>query len=318
MQMLKIPTAKYQIFNTESSALKFIKTQVENQWYIKASGLAGGKGAIFAENNKKAEEAIKQMKDFGNAGKTFLIEECLKGEEFSAFSAVNGKDHILLGFAQDHKTVFDGNLGPNTGGMGCSSPPKAINRNIKKQVDLIIIKIIKGLEHLKRPYLGILYLGGMIDSKGKVRIIEFNARWGDPEAQVIIPSIKNDLYETVINTINGKIKNFKIKKDNLYRIVVTAASKGYPENYSKVIGKNINGLDKLLKNKNIKIFGAGLKIVKGKYTVSGGRIFYVLAKGKNILEASHKVYKALSKISISGDNLHYRKDIGYRDLERLK
>ncbi len=316
MQILKIPTAKYQIFNTQSSALKFIKSQNDKQWYIKASGLAAGKGAIFAENNKKAAAAIKQMKDFGKAGNTFLVEECLKGEEFSAFAAVNGKDYILLGYAQDHKTVFDGNLGPNTGGMGCSSSPIAITQKIKKQVDLIFNKTAKGLVRLKRPYLGILYLGGIIDNKGRVKIIEFNARWGDPEAQVIIPSIKNDLYETVTNIINGNIKNIKIKKENLYRFVVTAASKGYPQNFSNVIGKNINGFEKIIKNKNINVFGAGIKIIKGKYTVSGGRIFYVMAQGVDVVQARKNVYNALSKISISGNNLHYRRDIGYRDIER--
>lgn len=317
MQIVKIPTAKYQIFNKVSSALKFIKSQDNKPWYIKASGLSAGKGAIFAENNKKAEKAIKQMKKFGKAGKTFLIEECLEGEEFSAFAAVNGKDYILLGYAQDHKTVFDRNIGSNTGGMGCSSPPKAITPKIKKQVNLIFNRTAKGLVRLKRPYLGILYLGGIIDQNGKVKIIEFNARWGDPEAQVIIPSIKNDLYLTVIDIISGDFKKIKISKDNLYRIVVAGTSKGYPQNYSDVIGKKIIGFDRLLKNKNVNVFGAGIKILKGKYLVSGGRIFYVLSAGKNVKQARLKVYSALSKVSITGGNLHYRKDIGYRDLNRL-
>src|SRR4030042_795655 len=225
---------------------------------IKASGLAAGKGAIFTQNKKQALEAITQMAGFGDAGKTFLIEECLQGEEFSSFAIVDGKDFLILGHAQDHKKVFDGDLGPNTGGMGCSSPPLVITPKIEKQIRLIFKKTAEGLAAIDRPYRGILYLGGMIDSKGKIWVIEFNARWGDPEAQVIVPGIKNDFYQLSNDVISGNIKKIKIKKDNLYRVAVTAASQGYPSDYSKVTGKKIFGLDKILQNKRVKIFGAGV------------------------------------------------------------
>lgn len=314
MQIQKIPTAKYQIFNAEASALKYIKTQAENQWYIKASGLAGGKGAIYAKNKNEAISAIGKMKNFGIAGKTFLIEECLQGEEFSSFAIVSGKNFQILGHAQDHKTAYDGNLGPNTGGMGCSSPPLVITEKIEKQIKSIFKKTVEGLVKIKTPYLGILYLGGIVDSKNKVKIIEFNARWGDPEAQVVLPSIKNDYLELILSAIKGKLK--KVVQDKIYRVVVTAASKGYPGDTSKVIGKKIKGLDKIIKSKT-KIYGAQTKMIRKKYTAAGGRLFYVLGEGKNVAEARKKAYNVLSKLSIIGNNLHFRKDIGYRDLERL-
>jgi phosphoribosylamine--glycine ligase len=316
MEKNKIPTAKFKVFKTQSSGVSFIKKQKDSKWFVKASGLAAGKGAIFAANSKEAINAINQMKNFGKAGETFIIEEYLEGEEFSSFAAVNGKSFIILGHAQDHKTVYDGNLGPNTGGMGCSSQPLAITPQIEKQVNEIFKKTVVGLAKLKRPYLGILYLGGIIDSKDKVDVIEFNARWGDPEAQVIIPSIKNDFFEMATQIIEGKINKIKIRKDNLYRVVITAASKGYPVDYKNAVGKNINGLGKVLKMKNLKVYGAGVKKLKNKYIVAGGRLFYIMAAGPNVAQARKIAYNALSRINIGRGLLHFRNDIGYRDLNR--
>src|SRR4030042_3148024 len=261
MKDFNIPTPKFKICNSQKSGEKFIKSQKEKRYFIKASGLAAGKGAIFAQNRKQALEAITHIAGFGDAGKTFLIEECLLGEEFSSFAIVDGKDCQLLGHAQDHKKVFNGDLGPNTGGMGCSSPPLVITPKIEKQIRLIFKKTAEGLAAIDRPYRGILYLGGMIDIKGKVWVIEFNARWGDPEAQVIVPSIENDFYHLTREVISGNIKKIKIKKDNLYRVAVTAASQGYPSDYSKVTGKKIFGLERSRSiSGSIKIFGAGVKV----------------------------------------------------------
>lgn len=310
-----IPTAKFQVFKSEKTGIEFIKKQKKSKWYVKASGLAAGKGAIFAADNEEVINAINQMKNFGKSGETFIIEEFLEGEEFSSFAAVNGNNFIILGHAQDHKTVYDGNVGPNTGGMGCSSPPLVITKQIEKQINAIFRKTVVGLVKLKRPYLGILYLGGIIDLKNKINVIEFNARWGDPEAQVILPSIKSDYFSLVSVILDGKKP--KLIKDRRYRIIVAAAAKGYPAAYGKIIGKEINGLDKLIKSK-MKIYGGGVKIQGDKYLVSGGRIFYVLGEGRNVAEAQEKVYNSLSLVSIAGGNLHYRKDIGYRDLKRLK
>lgn len=332
MKNFKIPHPAYKICKTYKQGIAFIKNQKNAPWFIKASGLAAGKGAVYAQNNKAALAAIKSMNNFGKAGETYLIEKCLSGEEFSAFALVNGKKHEIIGFAQDHKQVFDRDLGLNTGGMGCSSPPMVITKQVESQVKSIIQKTVEGLVRVGRPYRGILYLGGMIVrrkkhalrsfSEGRVWVIEFNARWGDPEAQVILPSIKNDYLDVVEKTLSGKIP--KIKKDNQYRIVVAATSKGYPGDFSKVTGKEITGLAKAIKSKRDKIFPAAVKIKRGlpagrqsKFIASGGRLFYVLGQGKNVAIARKLAYNALSSINIEGNFLHYRTDIGWRDLERM-
>lgn len=317
MQKFAIPHPKFKICHSQSEGLIFIKSQKEGKWFIKASGLAAGKGSLYAKNNQDAIQKIKEMKKFGKSGKTFLIEECLAGEEFSLFAIVDGPNFIIVGAAQDYKRVYDGDVGPNTGGMGCSSPPMVITRSIEDQIKSIFQKTVQGLVQIGRPYRGVLYLGGMIDKKGKAFVIEFNARWGDPEAQVIVPSLKNDLYDIAKLVITGKIKKIKLKKDNLYRVVVTAAAKGYPQDYTSVRGKSIDGLKSILASPHVKIFGAGVKKIDGKFRANGGRLFYVMASGHNVVSAREKAYNALSKIKISGNNLHYRTDIGFRDLERM-
>jgi len=328
MKKFKIPAPEFKICKSSQEGIDFIKSQKRGEWFIKTSGLAAGKGALYAKDNHQAIQKINQMKDFGKAGQTYLIEKCLVGEEFSSFAIVDGSNFVLLGHAQDHKPVFDGDLGPNTGGMGCSSPPMAITKKIEKQIKNIFKKTTEGLVKIGRSYRGILYLCGMIDKNGMVYVIEFNARWGDPEAQVIIPSIKNDFYELANQVLDGGIKKIKIKKDNSYRIAVTAASRGYPSDYSKVIGKQIFGLDHLLNQftssrhperseGSYKIFGAGVKIHNSKYLVNGGRLFYVTTAGKNVAQARKIAYNALSLVNVESDNLHYRTDIGWRDLERF-
>ena len=315
MKSNKLPIPRYKICKSEKDGINFIKDQKDSEWYVKVSGLAAGKGALHAKNNQDAIAKIKQMKKFGKAGRTYLIEECLEGEEFSSFAIVNGKNFEIVGHAQDHKTVLDGNIGPNTGGMGCSSPPMAITKKVEVQITSIFRKTIEGLVKIGRPYIGILYLGGLIDKQGKVQVIEFNARWGDPEAQVLIPAIKNDFYSLMSNALRGNLQ--KIIKDKKYRVVVTAASKGYPGNYNQTIGKEIKGLDELLKNR-VKIYGAGVAKKGKRLVVNGGRLFYVLGEGKNVAEARKKAYNVFSQVSVTNNGLHYRKDIGYRDLERLK
>ncbi|OGD93738.1 phosphoribosylamine--glycine ligase [Candidatus Curtissbacteria bacterium RIFCSPHIGHO2_01_FULL_41_44] len=318
MKGLKIPCPSFKVCTSAKEGIAFIKKQKDSSWFIKASGLAGGKGALAAGSNKEAVEKIHEMKKFGKSGETFLIEEYLIGEEFSSFAVVGGKDFVLLGHAQDHKQVYDGDFGPNTGGMGCSSPPMVVSGRIEDQVKSIFKKTVEGLVKLKRPYKGILYLGAMVDTKGKVNVIEFNARWGDPEAQVIIPSIKNDFFDLANNVISGNLSSLKIIKDKVYRVVVTAASRGYPVDYSRVTGKKILGLSRILKSKSVKVFGAGVKKSGQSYIAGGGRLFYVMAEAQNVAAACKKAYNALSRVNVEGNNLHFRTDIGYRDLERIK
>lgn len=321
--MLKynLPVPKFWVFKKASEAKKFLKSQTEQPFVIKASGLAEGKGVIIARTIEQAIEAVNDMAKFGNSGETFLIEEFLEGEEFSSYAISDGNTFQYIASAQDHKRAFDNDEGPNTGGMGCSTPPLIVKSGVQNQLSDIFRETFAGLRKENRPYTGILYLGGIV-VKGKVFIIEFNARWGDPEVECILPGIKNDWYEAAFAVAEGDFSRVKIGHDGKARIVVAAVSKGYPGDYTEVKGKEIIGFDQLIKIPGIKVYGAGVKMDKEKYTANGGRLFYVMAEGKNVIEARKKAYEALKKVSIPWRNgedlLHYRKDIGYRDVARIK
>ena len=317
MAKYQIPAPKYQVFYTEKDGIEFTKNNPNSRWFVKASGLAEGKGVIPAKNSKEATLAIKHMKQFKKAGETYLLEEWLVGEEFSAFALCDGKDFVYIGSAQDHKRVLDGDQGPNTGGMGSVSNPLIVNSNIKYQISNIFKKTIEGLKKEGRPYMGVLYLGGMVVA-GKVWVIEFNARWGDPEAEVIIPGIKNDFFDLADAVIVGNLKKIKINVDNKVRVAIAATAKGYPTDYSSVKGKKILGIDKAIKIPGVKVYGAGIKKRGSDYIVNGGRVLYIVGEGGNIQEARKLAYKAMALINIEGDNLHFRTDIGWRDLTRLR
>ncbi len=315
MKKYTISSPKFYVFNSEKKAIEFVRKNPNKKWFVKATGLAEGKGVIPGEDTNQTIKAIEQMKNFSNSGKTFLLEEWLVGEEFSAFAFCDGQDFQIAGYAQDHKRVNDGDLGPNTGGMGCVSNPKILDENIKKQVQDIFEKTLSGMKKENRLYKGVLYLGAMV-SNGSVFVIEFNARWGDPEAQVLLPSIKNDFLEIADAIIFQRIKNLKLIIDNKVRVTVAGCAKGYPLDYSKVKGKKIFGIDNAIKQ-GFKIYGAGIKRSGKNYLVNGGRILYTLGEGKDVLSARKKAYEAMSLINIEGDNLHYRTDIGWRDIARL-
>lgn len=312
MRKYKIPHPKFKICKSQKEGIAFVK-QHQSSWFVKASGLAEGKGAIPAVNASQAIKAIKQMTSFGKAGKTFVLEEWIKGEEFSMFAITDGKTFQIAGSAQDHKRLYDGDKGPNTGGIGCSAPPLVVNPKIYKQGKLIIKKAISGLASESRPYKGVLYLGGIV-VEGKVFVIEFNARWGSPEAEVLIPGIKNDLFKLSTSIVDGNLKKFKIKIDGKSRVVVT----GSLRQGVAIKKRELFGIDKILKLKSVIVYGARITKVRGKYFVSSGRLFHVVGEGKNVIEARQKAYRAIKLISIEGNNLHFRTDIGWRDMERLR
>lgn len=320
MVKYNLPAPKFWVFNDAGKAEKFLKSSKERPFVIKAAGLAEGKGVIIAQNIAQALEAVSEMSKFGASGETFLIEEFLEGEEFSCFAISDGNSYQIIGNAQDHKRVNDGDEGPNTGGMGCSTPALIIDANIQSQIDEIFKKTFDGLRKENLIYQGILYLGGIVVDN-KVFMIEFNSRWGDPEVECILPGFVNDWFEVGMAVAEGKLISIVFRHDGKSRIAVAAASKGYPEDYSKVKGKGIAGIDKLIKIPGIKVYGAGTKLLNGKYVANGGRLFYVVAEGKDVIEARKKAYSALKTVSIPGKGqenlLHYRKDIGYRDVERL-
>lgn len=315
-----LPVPKFIVCHSEQEGVDFIYRQEDQPWVIKASGLAEGKGVLITQNNKEAILAIKQMKDFSEAGEVFLIEQFLVGEEFSSLAISDGKTFQLIASAQDHKRVFDGDQGPNTGGMGCSTPPLIINEKIKRQILRIFTKTFEGLNKENREYIGILYLGGIVVEEGgeqKVYIIEFNSRWGDPEVECILPGLKNDLFELTSSTINGSLEHVKIEMDTKARVVIAGASKGYPSDYSNVKGKQIFGIEEVLKLDGVHFYSAGIKKEKGKFNAWGGRLFYIVGEGKDVIEAREKAYSAMKLISVEGDNLHFRTDIGFRDVNRL-
>jgi len=315
-----VPQPFFKIFKNEKDGIDFVSLQTDQSWVIKASGLAGGKGALMAKNNLEAIEKIKEISKFGKAGSIYLVEKWLKSknqiaEEFSTFIFCDGKNYQIIGSAQDHKRVFDGDKGENTGGMGCSTPPLLITPAFLKKIKTNILdKVVIGLNKENRPYKGVLYLGGIVIDDNPF-VIEFNARWGDPEAEVILPGIKTDMYEIAQSIIKGKIKTLKLKTDKLSRISVAITSKGYPGDYSAVSGKEIIGLKKVMKT-NI-VYGAGAKKIHDKYFAHGGRLFYVIGEGCDIFMARKHAYNAIKNLSICGQNMHYRSDIGWRDINRL-
>ena len=318
MQRHNIPSPKFKYFNSEEKALGYVEGLYEDKTrtiYIKASGLCEGKGAIKATNLDEAINSIKQMENFGQAGKIFLIEEALEGEEFSYYIISDGKNFKSFKSAQDNKTAFNFDLGPQTGGMGVVSPAK-ITQPITDEIEYEQIKkVIDGMHKEGIPYKGILYLGGIVN-EDKIMTIEYNARWGDPECQAVLPSLKTDYVDIILAAINGNINSIKIEQDNKVRICIIGASRGYPQDYSKSKGKRIYGLEETMQKDNIKIFGSGIKIQDGKFYTNGGRLFSIVAEGENILEAKERAYSAIAGITIEENNLQYRTDIGWRDIER--
>ena len=318
MEKFGISHPSFDCFSSIQKALAFLRTQPNKPWVIKANGLADGKGVILTRNNEEAQQAVLEMRRFGTAGTTFLLEEYLEGEEFSTFVVSDGVSWKTIGSAQDHKLVFDGDKGPNTGGMGCSTPPLLLTQRIKNYIDTgIITKTIDGMRKIGRPYTGILYLGGIV-VKGKPYVIEFNARWGDPEAQVLLPGLVSDLFEMSYAVAKGDMSKAKIRMDTKARVVIAGCAKGYPSDYTAAMGKEIFGLQDARCIKGTHIFGAGIQRKKGKDYVNGGRLFYIVGEGKDVIAARKKAYKAMSLIHIQGDNLHYRTDIGWRDVKRLR
>lgn len=322
-----IPQPSFKICLSEQEGIDYLKSQPDQPWFVKAAYLAEGKGALPARNNKEAIQRVLEMKRFKDAGRAFLIEKWLQdedgvGEEFSTYVFSDGQNYKVIGSAQDHKRVNNFDEGENTGGMGCSAPPLVLTPKLMRSVETDILKkAILGLRNEGRPYKGVLYLGGMIIKQEdglNPYVIEFNARWGDPEVQVILPGLINDLFEISMAIAQGDIRNLLLKTDGKARVVVTGASKGYPGDYQEVRGKQIYGLNEAKKINGVRVYGAGVKEEDGKYYASGGRLFYMVGEGKTVIEARQKAYEAISLVYVDGNNLHYRTDIGWRDVQRLR
>ena len=313
MQEYSIPTSGYKIFKNPKDAKDYIKEQ-NFPLVIKADGLAAGKGVIICKTEDEAKDAIRlvmEKKVFGKAGDRVVVEEFLKGEEVSFLAITDGKSVVPLPPCQDHKAVFDGDKGPNTGGMGAYSPAPIITPKLKQEImNSIMIPTVKAMAKEGRPYKGILYAGLMITKDGP-RALEFNCRFGDPETQPIMMRLRNDLVDVLSAAVDGKLSKIKLNCDNRFALCVVMSSKGYPEDYQKC--KEIKGIDEAAKLKEVVVFHAGTAIIDNTLVTAGGRVLGVTAMGVGVKRTINKAYEAVSKIKWEG--VHYRKDIGEKAIK---
>ncbi len=308
-----IPTADFREFDDYEHARKFVLSKGAPV-VVKADGLSKGKGVFVCETMNDALQAIDSiMKDriFGSAGDKVIIEEHLTGEEVSILAFTDGRTIIPMESSQDHKTIYDGDKGPNTGGMGAYSPVPLMTEDLYRQVEReILVPTVHAMNREKRPYKGVLYVGLMITSYGP-KVLEFNVRFGDPEAQVLLVRMKSDIVPIMLASISGKLDTIDLEWYSQASVCVVIASGGYPGRYKK--GKQITGLDSLKNQEGIHVFHAGTKFENGRIVTSGGRVLNVVACGDDIKEAQKNVYDAVSKISFEG--AHYRKDIASKAIK---
>ena len=306
MKKYGIPTARYESFDSPDQVKLF--TKEDEPVVVKASGLAAGKGVILCSNAEEARSAVQsimQEKAFGNAGDQVVVEEFLTGQEVSLLAFTDGKTVLPLDSAQDHKAAFDGDKGPNTGGMGAYSPALVFTEELKQQViDEIMIPTVRAMAKEGRYYRGILYAGLMLTESGP-KVLEFNARFGDPETQPIMMRIKNDIVPIFEACIDGTLAKQSLQWRSEPTVCVVMAAKGYPSSYEK--GKEISGLNSD-ENRQVVVFHAGTKLENGKVLTNGGRVLGVTALGSDINQAIKNAYSAVDKIK--WDGIHYRKDIG--------
>ncbi len=305
-----IPTAKFNIFSNAEEAFNYVQKQGK-PFVVKTDGLAAGKGAIVCKTVDETLNAIKRIminKEFGEAGNKIVLEDLLNGVEVSVFIVSDGENYKWLAVAQDHKRVFDNDEGPNTGGMGAFAPVPFLDQNTRYIIEENIIKpTIRGMKRDGCPYKGILYLGLMLTSSGPA-VIEYNIRFGDPEAQAVLPLLKTDFLEIVLATLNGKLNELNINFYAGYCNCVVLASGGYPGSYKK--GYEITG--DLEDRKDSFIFHSGTIYEDGKYYTAGGRVLSVVALGNTLKEAILNSYERVNKIHFK--DMHYRKDIGKKGL----
>ena len=311
-----IPTAEYKVFTEIEPCRGYIMSH-KLPVVIKADGLAAGKGVIIAHTHEEAINAARDMLSgvsFGEAGKRVIVEECLKGEEASFIVMVDGKNILPLATSQDHKAVYDGDTGPNTGGMGAYSPAPVLNDDIYERVMKEVIEpTVKGMADEGCPYTGFLYAGIMVLDDGTPSVLEYNCRFGDPETQPILLRLKSDLVEMCLASIEGRLDQVEALWDERASLGVVMAAGGYPEKYNK--GDVISGLPEK-ENSDLKVFHAGTAMKDGKVVTSGGRVLCVTALGKNVGEAQKKAYDLVKKIK--WNNVYFRNDIGYRAVLREK
>jgi phosphoribosylamine--glycine ligase len=305
MQKYSIPCAQSVSFSDYSKAKEYLQRQ-KPPIVVKADGLAAGKGVIVADSIPEALDAlsnIMEAKAFGAAGGRVLIEERLSGKEMSAFAFTDAHAVVPMVAACDYKRLYDGDQGPNTGGMGSYSPPPFLEPALAKTVKEVIMEpAVAAMHEEGRPYKGVLYGGLMVTGNGP-RVLEFNARFGDPEAQVTLPLLKSDLVDIMLAVVDNRLNSINVEWSDDACVGVVMASGGYPGIYKT--GLAISGLEEV--DKDILVFHAGTKLEAGQVLTNGGRVLTVVATGQNLAEAREKVYKNIPRIQFEG--CHYRKDI---------
>lgn len=314
MKKYGIPTAKYEVFTDAAAARAYVE-QEGAPIVIKADGLAAGKGVIVAMTKEQALHAIDDIMEdqaFGSAGSRVVIEEFMEGEEASLLAFTDGKTICPMISSQDHKRAYDGDEGPNTGGMGTYAPaPVMTEENLRLATENILKPVIAAMQQEGHPYQGCLYAGLMITSEGP-KVVEFNARFGDPETQVVLPLLESDLVSIMCACADGTLAEQEIKWSKGSAVCVVLASGGYPGSYSK--GYEITGLGKA-KALNTLVFHAGTGEKDGKILTAGGRVLGIVATGGDVREAVDRAYKGVGEVRFQ--DMHYRKDIAHRALERL-
>ncbi|MDD5154914.1 MAG: phosphoribosylamine--glycine ligase [Candidatus Omnitrophica bacterium] len=314
MAKYKVPTAAFKICEDMREAYNYID-EIGAPCVVKADGLAAGKGVVVAKSNDEAKKAVSTMmhdKIFGDAGNKVIIEECLFGQEASILVITDSKEVIALASSQDHKSVFDYDEGPNTGGMGAYSPAPIVTSVLFKDIlEKIVYRTIDGLAKEGIDYHGVLYAGVMITRDGP-KTLEFNVRFGDPETEAILPRLKSDLVEIMLAVSEGRLSGVRtLRWDSRACVCVVCASGGYPGNYEK--GKEIFGLEEAAKLPDIVVFHAGTQLKDNKIVTSGGRVLGVTGLGNTVKEAIDKTYQAVEKVSFEG--MHFRRDIGQKALK---
>lgn len=314
MKKYGIPTSDFRVFREPEKARNYVKERGV-PLVLKADGLAAGKGVFVCRGLEEAYSAIEEImlkRSFGQAGDKVVIEDCLEGEEASFLAITDGETVIPFPPAQDHKAVYDNDQGANTGGMGAYSPAPVITDSLAADImNRIMIPTVRAMAREGRPYKGILYAGLMI-SRGEPKVLEFNVRLGDPEAQPLLMRLKSDLVPLILATLEGSLAKMKPVWEDAAAVCVVMASGGYPGSYEK--GKLITGLEDAEAMEGVVVFHAGTKLESGRFFTDGGRVLGVTARAERVDQAIIKAYEAVGKIYWEG--VHYRKDIGQKALRR--
>jgi len=310
-----VPTAEYRTFTSPAEARRYIDNH-EEPLVVKASGLAAGKGVFVCRDQDEARQAVRTImteKAFGEAGQTVVIEERLSGEEASILALVGHQSIYTLESSQDHKPIFDGDEGPNTGGMGAYSPAPVVTEKVARQVDRdVLVPMVHGTKAAGAPYQGVLYAGIMV-TPGGPKVLEFNCRFGDPETQPLLVRLRSDLVQVLEAVIDDRLDAVTLDWDPRPAVCVVMASGGYPGPYEK--GKEITGLAEAARMDDVVVFHAGTRAEAGRIYTDGGRVLGVTALGEGISAARDRAYEAVRRIRFH--RAHWRTDVGVKAIRRM-